>query len=81
MAAGQYIMLVLQLQENRLNSATALGGALHFRDSSYGITSITDTTFTNNSVSVVNRPFEDSSSSNMSSGGDLICQVAVQLIC
>ena len=55
--------------ENRLNSATALGGALHFRDSSYGITSITDTTFTNNSVSVVNRPFEDSSSSNMSSGG------------
>ena len=55
--------------ENRLNSATALGGALHFRDSSYGITSITDTTFTNNSASVVNRAFEDSSSSNMSSGG------------
>ncbi len=55
--------------ENRIKTATALGGALHFKDSSYGITSITDTTFTNNSVSVVNRPFEDSSSSNMSSGG------------
>ena len=55
--------------ENKIKTATALGGALHFRDSSYGITSITDTTFTNNSVSVVNRPFEDSSSSNMSSGG------------
>ena len=61
--------------ENKIKAATALGGALHFRGSSYGITSITDTTFTNNSVSVVNRPFEDSSSSNM------ICQVAVQLIC
>ncbi len=55
--------------ENKIKAATALGGALHFRGSSYGITSITDTTFTNNSVSVVNRPFEDSSSSNMSSGG------------
>ena len=51
--------------ENKIKAATALGGALHFRGSSYGITSITDTTFTNNSVSVVNRPFEDSSSSNM----------------
>ena len=55
--------------ENKIKTATALGGALHFRGSSYGITSITDTTFTNNSASVVNRPFEDSSSAYMSSGG------------
>ena len=55
--------------ENKIKTATALGGALHFRDSSYGITSITDTTFTNNSASVVNRPYEDSSSSYMSRGG------------
>ena len=55
--------------ENRIKTATALGGALHFKDSSYGITSITDTTFTNNSASVVNRPYEDSSSTYMSRGG------------
>ena len=55
--------------ENKIKTATALGGALHFRDSSYGVTSITDTTFTNNSASVVNRPYEDSSSAYMSRGG------------
>ena len=55
--------------ENKIKTATALGGALHFKDSSYGITSITDTTFTNNSASVVNRSYEDSDPAYMSRGG------------
>ena len=54
---------------SRLASASVKGGALYLRDGSYGAVTITGTEFKGNSLSVSNRPFEDTNTSKMSQGG------------